>query len=79
MKIREFYYKFLCNRLATGYWLYRVGITNSNVCTFCNCEKETVEHLFIKCDITRTFWENTQNGGIMLQESLKILLRKILC
>ena len=25
--------------------------------TFCNCEKETVEHLFIKCDITKTFWE----------------------
>ena len=21
------------------------------------CEKETVEHLFIKCDITKTFWE----------------------
>ena len=56
MKIREFYYKFICNGLATGEWLYIVGITNSNVCTFCNCEKETVEHLFTKCDI-RTFWE----------------------
>ena len=57
MKIKEFYYKFICNRLATGEWLYRVGITNSNVCTFCNCDKETVEHLFIKCDIKKTFWE----------------------
>ena len=57
MKIREFYYKFIGNRLATGEWLYRVGITNSNACTFCNCEKETVEHLFIKCDITKTFWK----------------------
>ena len=57
MKIREFNYKFICNRLATGEWLYRVGITNSNVCTFCSCEKETVEHLFIKCDTTKTFWE----------------------
>ena len=56
MKIIEFYYKFISNRLATGEWLYRVGITNSNVCTFCNCEKETVEYLFIKCDITKTFW-----------------------
>ena len=26
MKIREFYYKFVCNRLATGEWLYKVGI-----------------------------------------------------
>ena len=34
IKIREFYCKFICNRLATGEWLYRVGITNSNVCTF---------------------------------------------
>ena len=57
MKVREFYYKFICNRLATGEWLHRVGMTNSNVCTFCNCEKETVEHLFIKCDITKTFGE----------------------
>ena len=31
MKIREIYYKVICNRLATGEWLYRVGITNSNV------------------------------------------------
>ena len=36
MKIREFYYKLICYRLATGEWLYRVGMTNSNVCTFCN-------------------------------------------
>ena len=55
MKMREFYYNFICNRSATGEWLYRVGMTNSNLCTFCNCEKETVEHLS-KCDITKIFW-----------------------
>ena len=41
-------------------------------------KKRESEHLFIKCDITLTFWENVQNGGLMPQQSLKILLRKIL-
>ena len=28
------------------------------LCTFCSAEKETVEHLFFKCQFTMDFWTN---------------------
>ena len=79
MKIGEFYYKFICNRLATGEWLYRVGITTLMYALFAIVKKRQWSIFSSSVTQQRHFGKNTQNGGIMLQECLKILLRKILC
>ena len=31
-----------------------------NVCTFCNSDIQTVEHLFFLCNATQTFWDRFQ-------------------
>ena len=41
--------------LATNSLLFKIGITESELCTFCNTDKETIEHLFYDCYITKQF------------------------
>ena len=56
-KIREFQYKILNNIVFTNEKLFRLKMTDSPLCAFCNRETESVEHLFFYCDVTMTFWE----------------------
>ena len=37
--------------------LFRLKMTDLPLCTFCNQETESLEHLFFYCDVTMTFWE----------------------
>ena len=36
--------------------LYKMGIVNSPLCTFCQISEESLEHLFIHCPISSAFW-----------------------
>ena len=56
-KIREFEYKILKNIVFTNEKLFRLKLTDSSLCAFCNRETESVEHLFFYCDVTMTFWK----------------------
>jgi len=49
-----------------------------NVCTFCNSDIETAEHLFFFCSVTQTFWDtwityeyDTQNIPNLTYEYIK--------
>ena len=55
-KGREFQYKVLNNFVATNYWLYKWKIKDSDKCTLCNSETETVCHLFWECSETQDLW-----------------------
>jgi len=35
--------------------------SQNDKCEFCKIHTETIEHLFIKCNSTRTFWEDLSN------------------
>jgi len=48
-KTREFQYKILNKYLPTNSF-------PSALCTFCDEESETLEHLFIYCHVTEKFW-----------------------
>ena len=56
-KICEFQYKLLNNIVFTNEKLFRLKLTESPLCAFCNRETESVEHIFFYCDVTMTFWE----------------------
>jgi len=55
-KTREFQYTILNKYLPTNSFLYKVGLKPSPLCTFCDEESETLEHLFIYCHVTEKFW-----------------------
>ena len=45
-----FQYKILYNILDTKYYLNKLKIIDSNLCSFCNQQPESIEHLFVHCE-----------------------------
>ena len=57
-KLREFQYKILNCIVFTNEKLFRFGITQSPLCTFCQKENESIEHLLFSCKETSEFWKH---------------------
>ena len=56
-KLITFQFKLLHRRLATNSFLKKIGIKESDLCTFCKTEAETLIHLFWSCGVTSIFWQ----------------------
>ena len=56
-EIREFQYKVLNNIVLTNERLFRQGLSDSPLCTFCKQEVESFEHIFFYYNVTKAFWE----------------------
>ena len=57
IQIRWFQYRIMRRILATNTFLCKIGITDSELCTFCNEYPETLNHLFWECEYTSEIWE----------------------
>ena len=44
------------SRNFTHAYFYRIGVVSSPVCSFCEKESESLEHIFIHCNYTEEFW-----------------------
>ena len=79
-KYRSFQYRLMMRGLVTNCHLYRWGIRSSNLCTFCELEKETVYHLFGKCNVVRGLYEDLKQWicvkGYGEEEEMQTLLTK---
>ena len=56
-KPREFQYKVLNCVVFKNEKFFRFGITQSPLCTFCQKEYESMEHLLFSCKVFREFWK----------------------
>ena len=56
-KARQFQYRILNRILYTNKLLYKMKITDTFKCTFCNEEDETIQHLLFSCKYTELFWK----------------------
>ena len=56
-KIRNFQYRLLQRSITTNKDLCRWKIIESEMCTFCKSEIETVLHLFYYCDNAQRLWQ----------------------
>jgi len=59
-KLQTFQFKFLHRRIATNSYLYKMGYSSTEKCTFCEQHIETLIHLFWKCEFVQSFWKNIQ-------------------
>ena len=57
-KLREFQYKVLHCIIFTNEKLYRFGIMQSPLCTFCQREDKSIEHLLFSCKESSEFWKH---------------------
>ena len=55
-KLREFQYKIIHNYLPVNHNLFKWKVSDSNRCSYCFNESETIEHLFYSCHIAVTFY-----------------------
>ena len=56
-KLITFQFKLLHRRLATNSFLKKIGVKESDWCTFCKTETESLIHLFWSCGVTSIFWQ----------------------
>ena len=54
-KLRYFQFKILHNTLGVNKLLKKIGLSDSDLCTFCSVATETISHLFWECPFTRRF------------------------
>lgn len=59
-KSRWFQYRTTHNILTTNSWLYRIKKIDSPLCELCHIENETIYHLFARCSITNSFWNEIE-------------------
>ena len=57
-KLREFQFKFLHRRIATNDFPYKIGIKQSDSCTFCREATENRIHLFWSSKYSNAFWKD---------------------
>ena len=53
-----FNFKFLHRRLSTNSFLQKIGRTDTEMCSFCQNEKESLFHLIWECSKTCFFWNS---------------------
>ena len=53
-----FQYRVLFRILGTRSYLYKIKITDSNLCGLCGSHSETITHLFVECPKVKDLWTN---------------------
>ena len=77
-KLSIFQFKIIHNILPHRVLLYKMKITNSDLCLYCGSQ-ETLQHLLVSCPLLRTFWSdvltwwNSSSTRNILFDELKIL------
>lgn len=54
--LKNFQFKILHRIIPTNSLLYKIKIKDTQLCTFCHVDEETIEHLFYDCPVTNQFW-----------------------
>ena len=61
IKMRWFQIKINNRILVTNSLLKNMGVTQTNTCNFCDCEKDTILHYLWQCEHTQIFWKDFEN------------------
>ena len=59
-KLQNFQFKLLHRRIATNSYLFKIGIIQSDLCSFCKENSETLVHFFWECPYVRNFWNEVK-------------------
>ena len=55
-KLRVFLFELIHRRISTNRYLFKVGLSSSEQCSFCENTSESFFHLFWECPKTKVFW-----------------------
>jgi hypothetical protein len=82
VKLKWFQLRIVHRILGTNVVTAGMGLENNDSCTFCNTEKENIQHLMWHCPVVQTFWKKVErlindkcvhvNGALSFTEHLII-------
>ena len=61
ISLRWFHYRILNRIIGNNVLLSKMGVIDSDACTFCRSHPETIVHLFYACSVTSDFWNDVFN------------------
>ena len=78
-KLQSFQYKIYHQILATNKFLTKIGILDSDKCTFCHDQPESIIHLFWHCNTVQYLWDTlsswiAKKSGIIISFSLSTVV-----
>ena len=56
-----FQYKCLNNILYLNCTLFKIGLSDTPLCSFCQTDNETTSHLFFSCHVSEKVWSDLRN------------------
>lgn len=79
VKLKDFQYKILNRILVINRFLYKIKRKESDKCSYCNKESESITHLLFSCEIVNEFWNKLKlwlldKANIILQLDLKTIM-----
>ena len=73
-KYRSFQYRLLHRAIVTNIHLMHWRMRQTNMCSFCEVQKETYAHLFFNCVVIRNIWEGIRLFLMMLAHNENVQL-----
>ena len=73
VQIRWFQYRLLHRIIPTNKYLYLINAIDSDKCSFCGNDIETIDHLFCNCNYTSALWNYMQN--ILVNSGINVDLK----
>ena len=61
IRLRWFNIRILHRIIATNKYLFQCKINNSPLCSLCQNDIETIEHLFFNCDLIKDIWRQVES------------------
>ena len=55
-KLRNFQFKLIHNIFPDNRILYKMGLVNNELCTFCNAERDSITHYLWSCPTAKQYW-----------------------
>ena len=77
-KLQYFQHKLIQRILITNSFLYKCGLKETELCTFCTETKESLVHIFWECNYARNFWLSIGNFLNICHVSLPFNAKDIL-
>ena len=60
-RVQYFQFRFIHRVIGVNAYLYKIKLSDTPLCTFCQEVDETLNHLFWSCYITSDFWKEAIN------------------
>lgn len=83
-RLRELHWKILHNTYPTNILLKKMGLSNTEMCSYCAQERDFIEHFFFDCKMVKPLWKHVQElicakTGLLLTLEAKCVLLGIVC